>query len=69
MTPFGELPMSLQGAYASFIGKSGLTLERYHIFAGPRRLGYNVVQVPTWDESYTGTVPTAQTACETDKER
>lgn len=65
MIPLGELPMSLQGAYASFIGKSGLTLERCRIFAGLRRLDYTVVRAPTWDESYTGmnghaTVPTAQ---------
>jgi len=65
MTPLDELPMSLQGAHASFIGKSGLTLERYQVFAGLRRLGYTVVRTPTWDESYTGmnghvTVPTAQ---------
>ena len=45
--PLGELPMSLQGAYASFIGKSGLTLERYQVFAGLRRLGYTVVRAPT----------------------
>ncbi len=44
----GELPMSLQGAYASFIGKSGLTLERYSVFSGLRRLGYTVVRAPTW---------------------
>ena len=50
----GELPMSLQGAYASFIGRSGLTLERYQCFAGLRRLGYTVVRAPTWDESQTG---------------
>jgi tRNA-splicing endonuclease subunit Sen54 len=50
----GDLPMSLQGAYASFIGKSGLTLERYQVFAGLRRLGYTVVRAPTWDDSYMG---------------
>ena len=43
-----ELPMSLQGAYASFIGKSGLTLERYIVYAGLRRSGYTVVRAPTW---------------------
>ena len=52
--PIGELPMSLQGAYASFIGKSGLTLERYQVFAGLRRLGYAVNRAPTWDESPPG---------------
>ena len=43
-----ELPMSLQGAYASFIGKSGLTLERYIVYAGLRRSGYTVMRAPTW---------------------
>jgi hypothetical protein len=52
--PLGELPTSLQRAYASFIGKSGLTLERYQVFARLRRLGYIVVRALTWDESYTG---------------
>lgn len=52
--PLGELPMSLQGAYASFIGKSGLTLERFQVFAGLRRLGYTVVRAPTWSDSQTG---------------
>jgi tRNA-splicing endonuclease subunit Sen54 len=52
--PLGELPMSLQGAYASFIGRSGLTLERYQVFAGLRRLGYTVVRAPTWSDSQTG---------------
>lgn len=46
--PIGELPMSLQGAYATFIGKSGLTLERYSVFSGLRRLGYTVIRAPTW---------------------
>ena len=52
--PIGELPMSLQGAYASFIGRSGLTLEQYQVFAGLRRLGYSVVRASTWDESRAG---------------
>jgi tRNA-splicing endonuclease subunit Sen54 len=49
-----ELPMSLQGAYASFIGKSGLTLERYIVYAGLRRSGYTVVRAPTWSEEDVG---------------
>jgi tRNA-splicing endonuclease subunit Sen54 len=62
--PFGELPMSLQGAYASLIGKSGLTLERYQVFAWLRRLGYTVIRAPTWDDGCTrmkgqATVPAA----------
>ena len=49
-----ELPMSLQGAYASFIGKNGLTLERYLVYAGLRRLGYTVVRAPTWSPEDAG---------------
>jgi tRNA-splicing endonuclease subunit Sen54 len=52
--PLGELPMSVQGAYASLIGRSGLTLERYQVFAGLKRLGYTVVRAPTWNDSQTG---------------
>ena len=44
----GELPMSLQGAYATFIGKSGLTPERHSVFSGLRRLGYTVIRAPSW---------------------
>jgi len=46
----GELPMSLQGAYASFIGKSGLTLERYQIYASLKRSGYIIQRAPTWSD-------------------
>jgi tRNA-splicing endonuclease subunit Sen54 len=49
-----ELPMSLQGAYASLIGKSELTLERYLVYAGLRRLGYTVVRAPTWSNTDAG---------------
>lgn len=44
----GKLPMSLQGAYACLIGKSGLTLERYTVYANLRRAGYVVLRAPTW---------------------
>ncbi|KAK5083462.1 tRNA-splicing endonuclease subunit sen54 [Lithohypha guttulata] len=44
----GDIPLSLQGAYAAFIGKSGLTLERYIVFANLRRAGYIVQRAPTW---------------------
>ncbi|KIX08244.1 uncharacterized protein Z518_02900 [Rhinocladiella mackenziei CBS 650.93] len=47
----GELPMSLQGAYASFIGKDGLTLERYSVYASLKRLGYVVQRAPTWHDN------------------
>jgi tRNA-splicing endonuclease subunit Sen54 len=46
----GSLPMSLQGAYASFIGKDGLTLERYSVYAGLKRAGYIVQRAPTWHD-------------------
>ncbi|RMZ91893.1 hypothetical protein DV736_g881, partial [Chaetothyriales sp. CBS 134916] len=54
--PIGTLPMSLQGAYASFIGKSGLTLERYLVYAGLKRSGYVVQRAPTWDDESDGHV-------------
>jgi len=44
----GKVPMSLQGAYAALIGKSGLGLERYIVFANLRRAGYIVQRAPTW---------------------
>lgn len=48
------LPMSLQGAYAMFIGdeethEGALTLERYSVYAGLKRMGYTVMRAPTWD--------------------
>ena len=47
------LPMSLQGAYAMFIGDDsqvgGLTFERYSVYAGLKRIGYTVLRAPTWD--------------------
>jgi tRNA-splicing endonuclease subunit Sen54 len=46
----GELPMSLPGAYASFIGKAGLTVERYLVYARLKRSGYIVQRAPTWDD-------------------
>ncbi|KAL5343524.1 hypothetical protein BJX70DRAFT_385331 [Aspergillus crustosus] len=42
------IPMSLQAAYASFIGHSGLTMERFSVFTGLRRLGYAVIRAPGW---------------------
>lgn len=47
----GKVPMSLQGAYAAFISKSGLTLERYIVYANLRRAGYIVQRAPTWHGS------------------
>ncbi|OJD12236.1 hypothetical protein AJ78_07142 [Emergomyces pasteurianus Ep9510] len=47
----GGVPMSLQAAYACFLGRGGLTLERYIVYAGLRRAGYTVIRAPSWDES------------------
>lgn len=46
-----SIPMSLQAAYASFIGHAGLTLERYTVFTGLKRLGYALARAPGWDDS------------------
>ena len=43
--------MSLQAAYACFIGRGGLTVERYTVYAGLKRGGYTVIRAPTWDET------------------
>ena len=47
------LPMSLQGAYAMFIGDEArpgtLTLEKYSVYAGLKRAGYTVLRAPTWN--------------------
>ncbi|KAF7186471.1 putative tRNA-splicing endonuclease subunit sen54 [Pseudocercospora fuligena] len=48
------LPMSLQGAYAMFLGdeashNGALTLERYSVYASLKRLGYIVMRAPSWD--------------------
>ncbi|KAL4863978.1 hypothetical protein BDV12DRAFT_189259 [Aspergillus spectabilis] len=42
------IPMSLQAAYACFIGHGGLTMERFSVFTGLRRLGYAVIRAPAW---------------------
>ncbi|OJD37746.1 trna splicing endonuclease subunit [Diplodia corticola] len=48
------LPMSLQGAYAAFIGMEDsanghLTLEKYTVYAGLKRSGYIVTRADSWD--------------------
>lgn len=48
------VPMSLQGAYAAFLGREGevngsLTFERYSVYAGLKRTGYSVHRAPSWD--------------------
>ncbi|GAB7343071.1 hypothetical protein MBLNU457_1156t1 [Dothideomycetes sp. NU457] len=50
------LPMSLQGAYAAFIGLAdshddGLTHERYTVYAGLKRMGYAVHRAPSWNST------------------
>lgn len=45
------IPMSLQAAYACFIGRGGLTMERFSVFTGLRRLGYTVIRAPGWAEN------------------
>ncbi|KAL2011029.1 hypothetical protein VTN00DRAFT_3747 [Thermoascus crustaceus] len=46
-----SIPMSLQAAYACFIGHGGLTLERFTVYSGLKRSGYTLVRAPSWDES------------------
>ncbi|EKG19291.1 hypothetical protein MPH_03154 [Macrophomina phaseolina MS6] len=48
------LPMSLQGAYAAFVGMgdsvcTDLTLERYIVYAGLKRSGYIVMRAESWN--------------------
>lgn len=48
------LPMSLQGAYAMFLGDQefhdgALTFEWYSVYSGLKRMGYTVHRAPTWD--------------------
>lgn len=42
------IPMSLQAAYASFIGRGGLMVDRYSVYSGLRRLGYTLIRAPGW---------------------
>ncbi|PGG98745.1 hypothetical protein AJ79_08765 [Helicocarpus griseus UAMH5409] len=68
----GGVPMSLQAAYACFIGRGALSLDRYIVYAGLRRGGYTVIRAPTWDEGKgeagvvekPATVPTTNRAVE-----
>jgi tRNA-splicing endonuclease subunit Sen54 len=43
-----EVPMSLEAAYACMMGHAGLTLERYVVYSGLKRIGYTVVRAPSW---------------------
>ncbi|GAB7362727.1 hypothetical protein MBLNU230_g3033t1 [Neophaeotheca triangularis] len=47
-------PMSLQAAYAMFVGgeeaiNGHLTFERYAVYAGLKRMGYTILRAPTWN--------------------
>lgn len=48
------VPMSLQAAYACFMGRAGLTMERFSVYTGLRRLGYTVIRAPGWYDAYDG---------------
>ncbi|PYI11506.1 tRNA splicing endonuclease subunit [Aspergillus sclerotiicarbonarius CBS 121057] len=48
------IPMSLQAAYAAFMGRSGLTSERFSVYTGLRRLGYTIVRAPGWYDEEEG---------------
>ena len=45
-----RVPMSLQAAYTCLIGRGGLTLERFAVYSGLKRLGYTLVRAPSWDD-------------------
>lgn len=50
------LPMSLQGAYAMFLGDEashggGLTFERYSVYSALKRMGYTVMRAPSWNST------------------
>ena len=49
-----SIPMSVQAAYACLIGRGGLTLERFSVFTGLKRLGYTIIRAPGWDDSVGG---------------
>ncbi|KAL9109164.1 MAG: hypothetical protein Q9227_006089 [Pyrenula ochraceoflavens] len=44
------IPMSLEGAYSTFIGRGGLTVERYQVYSSLKRAGYIVTRAPSWDD-------------------
>ena len=43
------LMLGLQSAYAMLLGREGLTLERFQVYAGLKRSGYIVMRAPGWD--------------------
>jgi tRNA-splicing endonuclease subunit Sen54 len=42
------IPMSLQAAYACFIGRGGLSIDRFTVYTGLKRLGYTLTRAPGW---------------------
>ncbi|KAL4780985.1 tRNA-splicing endonuclease subunit sen54 N-term-domain-containing protein [Aspergillus varians] len=54
------IPMSLQAAYACLIGRGDLTMERFSVFTGLRRLGYALFRAPEWTENNNATEPNTQ---------
>lgn len=57
-----SIPMSVQASYACLLGRGGLTLERFSVFTGLKRLGYAVLRAPGWDDSVGGTTPSQKDA-------
>ena len=52
------IPMSLQGAYAAFLGEEAkrggwLTLEKYLVYAGLKRAGFIVLRADAWTGDHT----------------
>ncbi|KAL3479315.1 tRNA splicing endonuclease subunit [Aspergillus californicus] len=45
-----EIPMSLQAAYACLVGYGGLTMERFSVYTGLKRLGYTLTRAPGWTD-------------------
>jgi tRNA-splicing endonuclease subunit Sen54 len=59
-------PMSLQAAYAAFVGFEGgvggkLTLEMYNVYAGLKRSGYVVFRTGTWNDDRGDLLPFSKT--------
>lgn len=64
-------PMSLQGAYAAFLGfEAGvggkLTLEMYTVYAGLKRAGYVVFRHGSWDDDGAALQPLSEAALNAD---
>lgn len=62
-----SLPLSLQAAYAFLIGRGGLTLERFVVYAGLKRSGYIVQRSPAWDLSAADDIDLGEVGDNTEK--